>query len=162
MTWGGDVARMIARILGKSESLGEVYTAATSSCISWKEVAAAYQEVIPFLLKLYPLDIFERAKGDLYQIRYDRMFDRVVDNSKIMRATGLVQDDLVNPKEGLRHAVREYLESGVELRPRVGENARMDRLVGGMPSLSPLIDSKAGASQVVRYLARRSSLLDSL
>lgn len=160
MTWGGDVARMITGVLGKERSLGEAYTAATASHISWKEVSKEYQRACPFDLDLYPVDLFERAKGDSYQIRYDRMFDRIVDNSKILDAANLTQESLLNPREGLALAVSKFLASGRRVPPCDSENARMDRLVGGVPSIIPLIKSNVGWKGLARYIARRSSVLD--
>ncbi|WP_165054357.1 MULTISPECIES: NAD-dependent epimerase/dehydratase family protein [unclassified Adlercreutzia] len=160
MTWGGDVALMIERILGKERSLGEAYTAATASHISWREVAEEYQRAIPFDLEICPLDVFEKAKGDIYQIRYDRMFDRIIDNSKVLEAADLRQEDLVDPKKGLASAVSGFLESGAGMQPRYGDNARMDRLTGGVPSIPPLIRSHVGVNGLARYVVRRLPALD--
>lgn len=36
-----------------------------------------------------------------YQLNYDRMFNRVVDNSKLLRVTGLRQEELMPLRQGL-------------------------------------------------------------
>lgn len=47
-----------------------------------------------------------RADGDYgiwmkWQLHYDRMFDRIMDNSKILRDTGLSQKDMTTLYDGL-------------------------------------------------------------
>lgn len=37
-----------------------------------------------------------------YALLYDRLFDRQIDNGKILKATGLTKNDFLSVKEGLR------------------------------------------------------------
>ena len=39
--------------------------------------------------------------GLRYQLEYDRLFNRVVDNSKVLRVTGLKQEGFTTLKQGL-------------------------------------------------------------
>jgi hypothetical protein len=49
------------------------------------------------------LDEYRRATDDfnLYALLYDRLFDRVIDNTKILAATGLTPADFTPIKEGI-------------------------------------------------------------
>ena len=157
MSWGGDVAEMIARLMGSDAALGEAFTVSTAEHRSWREVADIYREVVPSL-ELAPCDLesFIEVRGGEYQIRYDRMFDRVVDNSKVLAVTGLAQGELTTLEEGLTGQLRAFLESGASLPdPGIGFNARMDRLLGGTPSLGPLRAAKPGAPTLLKYSIRR-------
>ena len=156
MTWGFDVARMIAGLIGKSKALGEAFTVSTAEHKSWQEIIEIYQRCMPEL-QVVPCDLhaFEKARGGIYQIRYDRMFDRVADNSKVLRVTGLTQYDLA-PIGRLETELELFLKSHKELSfGGVGANARLDRLIGGMPSLIPSLRENPNPIQTVKYVVRR-------
>ena len=108
MSWAGDVGRMLARLLLNPVSFREVYTVTTSEHQPWKQIADYYKEIIG--LEYIPVDTEtylsffgpEAAKGGAkYQLLYDRCFDRVMDNSKVLAATGLRQEDFTSLKKGL-------------------------------------------------------------
>ena len=155
MTWGGDAARMIAGLVGNPAAFGEAFTVSTSEHRAWSEVAEIYRGVVPDL-EVTPCGLveFERERGGIYQIRYDRMFDRVVDNSKVLAVTGIDPSDLTTMERGLASELSRFLERGGSLSCVSGAQARMDRLVGGCPSLHSVACEK-GASGAVKYLARR-------
>lgn len=154
MSRGGDVAEMIARLVGNPAALGEAFTVSGSDHMTWGEVAETYRGVLPSL-EIAPcgLEEFERARGGVYQIRYDRMFDRVVDNSKVLAVTGMDADGLASMREGLPAALRRCLAGGVPA-PGWGLQGRLDRLVGGCPSLVTAA-CQGGPMAVAKYLARR-------
>lgn len=45
MTWAGDVAKMLARLLFNPASFGETYTAATAENHTWGEIADYYKSL---------------------------------------------------------------------------------------------------------------------
>lgn len=101
MTWAGDVAKMIASLVLNEAAFGETYTAATSEHHSWREILGYYRERVDLDLMPIPAEEYIERVRHPWQIRYDRLFDRVVDNRKILRATGLEQSDLTPLKDGL-------------------------------------------------------------
>lgn len=117
-----------------------------------------YKSVVP-TLKVVDCDMakFERAHGAVYQIRYDRMYDRIIDNSKVLAVTGLNQSDLSGLHDGITRELNGYLAKNREKVIRMGSdferNARFDKLVGGIPSFSPVC--KNGMVSVCKYLIRR-------
>lgn len=155
MTWGGDVARMIALLIGNSRALGEAFTVSTSEHMPWFGIAEAYRTVVPNLeVRDCDMARFERVHGAIWQIRYDRMYDRVVDNTKVLDVTGLRQDELTGIRDGLSSQLRGYLDSG--RRPvmgRIGRQARFDGLVGGVPTVG--YAAASGPVALVKYLVRR-------
>lgn len=154
MSQGSDVAEMIARLVGNPRALGEAFTVSGSEHMAWGEVAEAYRSVLPSL-EVVPcgLEEFERVRGGVYQIRYDRMFDRVVDNSKVLGATGMDASDLTPMLEGLTGALRKCLERSAP-QPGWGFQGRLDRLTGGCPSLLPALRG-GGPVAAAKCLARR-------
>lgn len=129
MTWGGDVALMISKLVGEEGTLGEDYNVCTSRHQSWAEVAQVYRSLLPFKVQGVALDAFERACGNPWQCRYDRMYDRVMDNSKVLAITRLSETDFVDPTEGLSVATRATLEEGVPAPAGMRRLGRLDRLV---------------------------------
>lgn len=154
MSVGSDVAEMIARLVGNPLALGEAFTVSGSDHLEWGEVVEIYRSVLP-ALEVAPcgLEEFERARGGIYQIRYDRMFNRVVDNSKVLRVTAMNASDLVTMREGLPEALRQCCAHKYS-QPGWGLQGRLDSLVGGCPSLLPAV-SQGGPVAAARYLVRR-------
>ena len=109
MTWGGDVAKMIARLLFNEKAMRERYTVSTSEHNTWETVASYYEELIGLKYEVIPTEDFlklvdprDPMRGPRWQLEYDRMYDRIVDNSKMLDATGLKQSDFKTVYEGLR------------------------------------------------------------
>lgn len=154
MSWGGDVARMIAGLVGNPGALGEAFTVSTSEHRTWGEVADVYRSVMPALsVASCGLEEFERAHRAVYQIRYDRMFDRVVDNSKVLSVTGIDPASIRLLSERLPAELRAYLGCSEVHLQSSGQQARFDRIVGGYPMLRSA--TKGGPVEAARYLMRR-------
>ena len=109
MSWGGDVARMIARLLFQEEALRETYSVTTSEHHSWGEIADYYKDICNLkavwvdkedYLKLLSDDPYRL--GARWQLEYARLFERVMDNSKILAATGMKQEELMPLYDGLK------------------------------------------------------------
>ena len=155
MSWGGDVAEMISRLVGNSKALGEAFTVSGSDHMAWSQVADAYRKVLP-TLEVVPCELgeFERYRGGIYQIRYDRMFDRVIDNSKVLSVTGMTQGGLKGMRETLPEELALYLASEPSLPSRPGFQGKLDRLTGGVPSFAA-VAATSGFVGASKYLVRR-------
>lgn len=107
MNWSGDVAKMISRLLFNPAAMGETYSIATAEHHSWREIADYYKEIIGMEyigtdIDTF-LDIFDKhTDRGRWRLMYDRMYDRVIDNSKVLRDTGLTQADFMPLKDSLR------------------------------------------------------------
>ena len=107
MNWSGDVAKMIARLILNPKAYGETYTVATAEHHTWGEIADYYKEIIGMEYITTDIDTFldifdKHTDWGRWRLMYDRMYDRVIDNSKILRDTGLTQDDFLPLKESLK------------------------------------------------------------
>ena len=131
MSWAGDVAKMISRLVLNENAYREIYTVATSEHHTWGEIADYYKELIGleavWVDKEDYIDIIAGTgsrKGAEWQLCYDRLFDRIMDNRKILKATGMKQEELTTLKEGLRRELN-ALPKGYEW-PETDINERMD------------------------------------
>ncbi len=132
MTWAGDVAKMLAGLLFKDAALGQAFVVATAEHHSWQEIAEIYRRQIglsyvaastmDFLAILGAPDL---RSPQSYQLHYDRLFDRRIDNSKILRITGLKQSDLMPLAEGLARELA-GLEPNMPFIPAAAVSQRMD------------------------------------
>lgn len=108
MTWGRDVARMIARLVLNKAAYGEAFSAATAEHHSWKEIAEYYKKIIGLEYIAIDTEEFLTIRQDelithcRWQLDYDRCFERVMDNTKILNATGLKQSELTPLYDGLK------------------------------------------------------------
>lgn len=155
MTSGEDVALMISRLTNQSFSLGEIYNVCTSEHHTWSEIIDYYREVIPGItISDCELTLFEKKCGSYYQLVYDRMYDRIVDNSKILAATGLCQESFKSINEGIVQELSSYLNSRKSINTFPGYQARLDQLVGCFSSFAPIVkeDSLVG---MAKYLIKR-------
>ena len=103
MSWGGDVAKMISRLIGNEKAMCEAFTVSTSEHQTWETIAGYYKEFLG--LECIPVDndtFLKIADYMTYQLKYDRCYDRIIDNSKILSVTGLSQSDLMPLKKGLK------------------------------------------------------------
>ncbi|MBQ6714019.1 MAG: NAD-dependent epimerase/dehydratase family protein, partial [Clostridia bacterium] len=111
MSFAGDVSKMIARLVLNKDAYGEAYTTATAEHQSWETIADYYKEIIG--LKYIPVDMddFLSIRSDeeydpyRWKLIYDRVYDRVIDNTKILNATGMKQSELMPVKEGLTRCI---------------------------------------------------------
>jgi nucleoside-diphosphate-sugar epimerase len=132
MTWAGDVAKMLSRLVLNPLALKEAFIVATSEHHTWEEIANYYHEIIGLeyvtvdtktYLQIMGTNTPESALG--YQLRYDRYFNRIIDNSKVLQVTGLRQTDLMPLKNGLTKELTALPPNPVWI-DSSGINERMD------------------------------------
>lgn len=117
LSWGRDVARMIARLLGNQAAYGEDFNVSTSKHQPWVEVLDLYRSMLDFEVREVPLATYERfccwsdrVLGYCPQLRYDRLYNRVLDNSKVLAVTRMAENDLTGISEGLALEFKRFLQ----------------------------------------------------
>lgn len=108
LSWGGDVAKMIAQILFKEEAKRETYNVCSAEYRTWEEIAEYYHKLVgleavwvdkeDYLKILSP----EGKINVRWQLEYARLFHRITDNTKVLMLTGLKQEELISMYDGLR------------------------------------------------------------
>lgn len=161
LTYGRDVAKGIASLIGNKNAIGEVFHITCGEPIKWKEVLAIYLDTLEQHTGIRPkVKWIEKSqklnrKESQYQIIYDRLYNRIFDNSKILSYAPFLS--FVSPKEGLRKCLETSLEMGVN-NFTIGTEAVMDRITGERMSISSL----KTPVQIIKYLLYRYLYIDKL
>lgn len=102
--WSGNVGKLIANLLLKPETFGQAYTVSSAQNLTWGEVANLYEKNIGAKFEWVSTKEFLEAVNynNYYTLIYDRLFDRKIDNSKILKATGLTKSDFISIEDGLK------------------------------------------------------------
>lgn len=110
LDWAGNSGKLIANLLFKEETFGEAYTVSSAQNLTWGEVAELYTEIMGAKFSWVTLEEYLKATNNFnyYALIYDRLFDRTIDNSKILAATGLDYGDFLSIKEGLKIELELY------------------------------------------------------
>ena len=108
LSWGGDVAKMIALILFKDAAKRETYNVCSAEHRTWGEIADYYKELVGLEAVWVDKEDYlaikdpEISNGTRWQLEYARLFRRITDNSKILALTGMKQEELMPMYEGLK------------------------------------------------------------
>lgn len=110
--WAGNSGKIIANLLFKEETFGEAYTVSSGQNLTWCEIAGFYTELIGAEFQWVSVEEYLKALNNVnyYPLVYDRLFDRTIDNSKVLKATGLTEKDFLSVKEGMRIEISLYDE----------------------------------------------------
>lgn len=130
MTWAGDVAKLVGGLVLNPAAMSEDYNVVTAEHRLWSEVAGYYREILGLRIMETDLPAYSRVLGHSFQIQFDRMYDRIMDNAKILAATGMVQADLTRLRDGLERELREFVKKPYFQYPDLALNARMDKVTG--------------------------------
>ena len=130
LCWGGDVAKMLARILFKEKARRETYNVCSAEHRTWGEIAEYYRELVG--LEAVWVDKEDYLKilspeGNIsvrWQLEYARLFRRITDNSKMLALTGLRQEEFISMRDGLELEIGNIPETYVPIDTEVG--LRMD------------------------------------
>lgn len=109
MTWAGDVAKMLAGLLFNPAAYGEAFSVCTAEHHPWKVIAEYYRELVGMEVVWVDTEDYMTAIGgkapNLWQLEYDRLFDRIMDNSKILAAADLKQSELTPIRDALAREI---------------------------------------------------------
>ena len=115
MTYGGDVAYAISCLIGNRRADGEVFNLTGTQHMAWSDVWNIYSKEIQQQTGKIP-QIYSpenssglwKVMGNEYQVRYDRLFDRIFDNSKLISVCGDL--NFMPMEEGLSMCLREFIQ----------------------------------------------------
>ncbi len=109
LSWGGDVAKMLAGILFNDKALGDDFNVATGESHTWNEIASYYKDICGLEAVWVDKEDYIRIRckdpyqmGARWQLEYARLFMRITDNSKILNLLGMKQSDLIKLYDGLK------------------------------------------------------------
>lgn len=105
LTYGEDVARALAALVGNEKVYGDTFHITTSQHIKWAEVLEIYLDAIQELKGFRPR--VKMPERNVVNSSPDRLQDRIFDNHKIAEITG---SDFTDIEVGLKHCVKCFIE----------------------------------------------------
>ncbi|MDR3270953.1 MAG: hypothetical protein LBT32_05545, partial [Peptococcaceae bacterium] len=125
----GAIAKMLARLVLNEQAYGEAFSVCTSEHHPWQYMADIYKSAIGLETRICTMQDYKTKihQGHYSQLLYDRMYNRVMDNSKVLAVTGLTQSDLTPLDTALRRELATFpnIKSGIN----VSQCASLDRLL---------------------------------
>ena len=107
LDWAGNSGKLIANLLFKEEALGEKFTVSTAQNLTWGEVADIYTELSGAKFNWVDteryIEEYPWLKENPWILKYDRLFDRKIDNSKILKVTELKKEDFTSIRDGIKY-----------------------------------------------------------
>ncbi len=156
LTHGHDVAKMMKKIINNPDTLGEVYQIAQSESISWGKVLEIYLDILeekkgfrPTVMDEVNIDKVSGLLGRTPQLKYDRLYNRIFDSSKLVTGT----EQYTPTEEGIRNCFEYFLEHGVaylKISPR--SEAVFDRFTSERTPLNRI----EGWKDKIRYFIYRN------
>ena len=137
LTYGGDVALRIVALAGREDALGQTFQIAGSESVRWERVLEIYLDVLeekigrrPEVYWLEDAGVIAKACHNTYQIKYDRLFDRKFDSTKVEE---FLEDESEYREmaEGLRKCLSDFLDGEhIFLKRNWRLEGAFDRLTG--------------------------------
>lgn len=155
LTFGPDVAGAVVDLIGNEKAYGEAFHITTEESHTWGEILEFYCNIIEEKTgKKIKVKIIEDSKElqkvwNPWQIKYDRLYNRVFDNSKIELVRG--KYDYKPCFTGLEECLEEFLKKPKWLGMNIKYEAWCDRQVREFTPLSQI----PGKKNKLRYLKWR-------
>lgn len=157
LTYGKDVANAIVKLIGNPHAFGETFHIVTEEHHTWEEVLNMYCDILEDKTGKRPDVKFVDSSDKLqsvwnkYQIKYDRLYNRVFDSSKIKSVCGF--NEFTSLKDGLAECVETFLSSQKWLGHNWKCEAYFDRVAKEQTSLREIPNIKSKLKYLVwRYV----------
>ncbi len=106
LDWAGNTGKLIANLLFKPHTFGQAYTITSAPGLTWGQVADIYTKLLGVRFRWVDTETYMEHYGihgaAQWILTCDRLFDRAVDNTKVLQATGLTKADFATIEEGIR------------------------------------------------------------
>ena len=104
--WAGNSGKLIAHLLFKEKAIGEAFTVYSGHGLTWGEVAEKYSRLTGVEIRWCSEEEYvcnnPKITRNPWMWKYDRIFNRDIDCSKILRVTGLSKHDFSSVEEGIK------------------------------------------------------------
>lgn len=154
LTYGNDVAKALTYIIGNDKTCSEVFHIVSDTHIAWKDVYEIYAQSLKNLgfkvgIKLIPHSFFLDQPSSSFMVTYDRLYNRVFDNSKIKALMKKEQFEL--PVDGLKKCIEDFVEAPMFKEHSLYDEAKRDKITKEWISL----DECRNLKQLLVYLKYR-------
>ena len=107
--WSGNSGKLIANLLFKPHTIGEAYSISSGQGLTWGQVAQLYEKLAGLKVQWCSEEEYLDFHTVLREVElmhwawiYDRRYNRDIDCSKVLAATGLRKEDFTPVEEALR------------------------------------------------------------
>ena len=151
-TYGYDVAYCIYKLIGNKKAFGQVFHITNNESLTWDEIREFYfQELsrlgFPCKLKIVSNSYYRNS----YRLKYDRLYNRIFDNSKLY---GVIGEYTFAPvKSSLSICLAEFLKKPVFDKIDQRLDAISDKMTGERANIYSL--AKRGVIDMVVYYLYR-------
>lgn len=155
LTFGFDVAKGIGSLIGKEQAFSEIFHITSNQSFTWSDILNVYLDVLEKHLGYRPEVVlqdtseFYKLHPAKYQIKYDRLFDREFDNTKINKFINI--NDFSDVTVSLRNCLSNFLFNPRFKYINWHAEAKKDKACGIVASLNEITTIK----QKIRYLFSR-------
>jgi nucleoside-diphosphate-sugar epimerase len=146
MIWGKDAAKMIARLVLNPQSYCDDFNVVSHKRNTWAEVAQFYQKLIGLTIIPTTLDKYIQTTKCDRRILNSRMSNKVSDNSKILKITGMEKESIASIFDGLAIELKGVLNRSKISQINYTLNAEMDKISRSRISLK-----KASPKEKIEY-----------
>lgn len=157
LTFGPDVAKNLIKLIGNKDAYGKIFHIVNNENIKWRDIADLYKDIV-YKVTGNQIDIqYVKNSKELqtvwnpWQIKYDRLYNRVFDSSKIIKLTG--EPSYVSVEEGLTNCLTAFLNDPkwLDYRMNWAYEAWSDKQTHSLTNLSEI----NGKRNKLRYLKHR-------
>lgn len=156
LTYGEDVAKGIMAIIGETDAFGEAFHITSPTVLYWSNVLEVYCEILAKHMNRLPqvalvdLDKFMKIHPEKkYQIKYDRLYNRSFDNTKINKF--IDTSKFKDPLNALHSCMDTFLAKPEFSYLSAKHEALKDLAISERTPLAQLTSLK----QKIRYIATR-------
>lgn len=155
LTYGYDVAKGIIALINEPKALGQAFHITAKESILWKDVLAIYLDEIEKVTGKRPKVLMTRHAFNLqlpyrkWQVKYDRLFNRRFDNSKISQFTDTTK--FIRTEEGLRKCITYFVEHPIYNNINWNVQSAYDKMAGEWASPKEFSSKK----QMIKYYIKR-------
>lgn len=112
LSWAGDAGKLIGKLVFNDKAFCETFNINSAESHTWGEIADYYKDICGLqavwvdkedyinILEPNPYNLAKR-----WQLEYARLFDREVDNSKVLAATNTSQSEMRLLYDGLKYEI---------------------------------------------------------
>jgi len=155
LTYGLDVAKGIASIVGEKDAFGQAFHITNETSQSWEEILNLYLSTLEEKLGKKPKVVYQRFSDfknwntNIYQIKYDRFYNRKFDNTKINQF--IKTDDFISIQDGLITCLSDFIKNPKFLAISWRKEAIKDRYCNERTPLKEI----TGLKNKIKYLLFR-------
>lgn len=155
LTFGFDVAKGICAVIGNKQALTEAYHITSNQYLLWREVLDIYLDLLEKHLGYRPQVVlqdvhdFYKCHPAKYQIKYDRLYHRQFDNTKINTFVNV--NNFADITTSLQQSLSSFLNNPKFKHINWKAEAQKDKACGSITSLKEITSFK----QKIKYLLTR-------